>query len=228
MDGIRITVEKSVYQHPATVPRSFHDGSSVRDEEEYDDGEDDEYLYLQPGESTRAQADNRMVGARDGLPGRRFLKEMLSKLRVKTGSGPAGRRTWAMSDGGYEPGRVEGLVAKAPTLPYPSLAPMTQSSMNNSTVASLPSSMKPLPIPNIHTKNAQHASMPPPIRKQGQIPKNYELPDVQFNVQLDKLVDLLPGADRDVLAGYLRRSGQDILAVGRYLEDERNGTIRYH
>jgi len=46
-----------------------------------------------------------------------------------------------------------------------------------------------------------------------------------FNEQLDKLVVLLPQADRDILAGYLRRSGQDILAVGRYLEDEKNGTI---
>ena len=53
------------------------------------------------------------------------------------------------------------------------------------------------------------------------------LPDAQFNVQLDKLVHLLPHADRNVLSGYLRRSGQDILAVGKYLEDEKNGTIMY-
>jgi hypothetical protein len=47
----------------------------------------------------------------------------------------------------------------------------------------------------------------------------------EFNDQLEKLVILLPHADKNILAGYLRRSGQDILAVGRYLEDEKNGKI---
>jgi hypothetical protein len=47
----------------------------------------------------------------------------------------------------------------------------------------------------------------------------------EFNDQLEKLVILLPHADKGILAGYLRRSGQDILAVGRYLEDEKNGAI---
>jgi len=48
----------------------------------------------------------------------------------------------------------------------------------------------------------------------------------EFSRQVDKLADLLPQADRVVLAGYLRRAGQDILAIGQYLEDEKNGTIR--
>ena len=48
----------------------------------------------------------------------------------------------------------------------------------------------------------------------------------EFEEQLDKLTDLLPHADRDVLAGYLRRAKQDILAIGQYLEDEKNGTLR--
>ena len=238
---------------------------------------------------------------------------------------------------------MEDLVTKAPTLPYPSLAPMTRSLTNNSTVTSPPSSMRSLPIPlplsaskstggffssigrkaslkrdkqppspgktlvkktgttpqqkpdplppssaprivggpraipgrshsiiaqpvarrdetqkqadpkrrstvsgkrpslfpppsnkfmppppNAQTLSAHHASMPPPSHKQGQITGQFTLPDAQFNVQLDKLVHLLPHADRNVLAGYLRRSGQDILAVGRYLEDEKNGSIVYH
>jgi hypothetical protein len=50
--------------------------------------------------------------------------------------------------------------------------------------------------------------------------------DPDFVRQVDKLVDLLPHADRGVLAGYLRRAGQDILAIGQYLEDEKNGTIK--
>ncbi|KAJ3532175.1 hypothetical protein NM688_g7462 [Phlebia brevispora] len=49
----------------------------------------------------------------------------------------------------------------------------------------------------------------------------------EFEKQVDKLADLLPHADRKVLAGYLRRAGQDILAIGQYLEDEKNGTLRY-
>ncbi|KAG6911751.1 hypothetical protein DXG01_008001 [Tephrocybe rancida] len=51
-------------------------------------------------------------------------------------------------------------------------------------------------------------------------------PDPEFVRQVNKLVHLLPDADRDVLAGYLRRAGQDILAIGQYLEDEKNGTIK--
>ncbi|KAI0035683.1 hypothetical protein K488DRAFT_82868 [Vararia minispora EC-137] len=47
-----------------------------------------------------------------------------------------------------------------------------------------------------------------------------------FQVQVDKLTELVPHADRDVLASYLRRAGQDILAIGQYLEDEKNGTLR--
>jgi hypothetical protein len=52
--------------------------------------------------------------------------------------------------------------------------------------------------------------------------------DPEFRRQLDKLRDLLPHADRDVLALYLRRSGQDIVAIGRYLEDERTGAIKLY
>lgn len=48
----------------------------------------------------------------------------------------------------------------------------------------------------------------------------------EFERQVDKLMDLLPNADRSILAGYLRRSGQDILAIGQYLEDEKNGKLR--
>jgi hypothetical protein len=44
---------------------------------------------------------------------------------------------------------------------------------------------------------------------------------------VDKLAALLPKADKTVLGGYLRRAGQDILAIGQYLEDEKNGTLRY-
>lgn len=50
--------------------------------------------------------------------------------------------------------------------------------------------------------------------------------DPNFQRQVDKLADLLPHADRTILAGYLRRAGEDILAIGQYLEDEKNGILR--
>jgi len=51
-------------------------------------------------------------------------------------------------------------------------------------------------------------------------------PSPEFSRQVERLADLLPHADKNVLAGYLRRAGQDILAIGQYLEDEKNGSIR--
>ncbi|KDQ64678.1 hypothetical protein JAAARDRAFT_28315 [Jaapia argillacea MUCL 33604] len=50
--------------------------------------------------------------------------------------------------------------------------------------------------------------------------------DPEFIRQVNKLQDLLPHAERDILAGYLRRAGQDIVAIGQYLEDEKNGSIK--
>jgi len=51
-------------------------------------------------------------------------------------------------------------------------------------------------------------------------------PDPKFTEQVDKLAALVPQADRNVLAGYLRRAGSDMLAIGQYLEDERTGVVR--
>lgn len=51
--------------------------------------------------------------------------------------------------------------------------------------------------------------------------------NADFEEQVNKLQNLLPHADRGVLAGYLRRSGQDVMAIGQYLEDEKNGTLKY-
>lgn len=50
--------------------------------------------------------------------------------------------------------------------------------------------------------------------------------DREFISQVNKLADLLPQADREVLAGYLRRAGSDLNAIGQYLEDEKNGLLR--
>lgn len=52
------------------------------------------------------------------------------------------------------------------------------------------------------------------------------LSDPDFVAQLNRLSDLLPHVDKNILAGYLKRSGMDVLAIGQYLEDERMNTIR--
>ncbi|KAF9221929.1 hypothetical protein BS17DRAFT_224448 [Gyrodon lividus] len=54
-----------------------------------------------------------------------------------------------------------------------------------------------------------------------------QMSEAEFNHQVDKLAALLPKADRNILAIYLRRVGQDMLAIGQYLEDEKNNTLRY-
>lgn len=61
-----------------------------------------------------------------------------------------------------------------------------------------------------------HSAIPPPPAS-----------GPEFERQLEDLAALLPHADRNVLAGYLRRAGENILAIGQYLEDEKNGTLRY-
>ncbi|KAK2466459.1 hypothetical protein APHAL10511_002101 [Amanita phalloides] len=75
-----------------------------------------------------------------------------------------------------------------------------------------------------------------PTNTLGQPPATHDLsqdgvidirPDPDFSRQVDRLADLLPHADRDILSVYLRRAGQDILAIGLYLEDEKNGTLRH-
>lgn len=49
-----------------------------------------------------------------------------------------------------------------------------------------------------------------------------------FHLQVEKLSDLLPQADKEVLASYLRRAyNQDpMAAIGTYLEDEKMGLLR--
>jgi len=73
-------------------------------------------------------------------------------------------------------------------------------------------------------------SVTPPTVMEGSTPLE-PVQDIQadpdFTNQVEHLAILLPQAERDVLAGYLRRAaGQDMLAIGQYLEDEKKGTIR--
>lgn len=47
-----------------------------------------------------------------------------------------------------------------------------------------------------------------------------------FDDQVAKLADLLPHAERNILAAYLRRTGEPMIAIGQYLEDEKTGRLR--
>jgi hypothetical protein len=66
-----------------------------------------------------------------------------------------------------------------------------------------------------------------PVQSNGPYHQTYNpASDPEFLRQVDRLAGLVPHADRTILAGYLRRAGQDVLAIGQYLEDEKNGTLR--
>lgn len=75
-------------------------------------------------------------------------------------------------------------------------------------------------------KSTSARSRNPALGRRPSLANVYLEPDAVFMKQVDKLMALIPHADRNVLAGYLRRAGSDMLAVGQYLEDERLGTIR--
>ena len=53
-----------------------------------------------------------------------------------------------------------------------------------------------------------------------------EDPDAEFAANLEKVTDVLPHVDRETLALYLRKAGgEDMRAIGTYLEDERKGVV---
>ncbi|EIW61825.1 uncharacterized protein TRAVEDRAFT_70084 [Trametes versicolor FP-101664 SS1] len=130
----------------------------------------------------------------------------------------------------------------APAIPGgPRAAPgRIQRSKTYSVSASPP---QPSPPENPHPP-IQSPTSPQSIQRQSAIPRRPSLfararpghssvgspaPNVMdpaFQRQVDKLAAILPHADRGILAGYLRRAGEDILAIGQYLEDEKNGTLQ--
>ncbi|KIY45876.1 hypothetical protein FISHEDRAFT_76114 [Fistulina hepatica ATCC 64428] len=71
---------------------------------------------------------------------------------------------------------------------------------------------------------ARHPSLTP--RPSNVVRSPVVTSSAEFERQVDELVTVLPNADRSVLAGYLRRTGQGYLAVGQYIEDQQNGHIR--
>ena len=150
VNSFGIIAGESIYQpntsilDPTTVPGSTHEGGSVRDKEEYDDGEDDEQHYPQHELSTRSRgtADDYMAGSRNDSPGRQYLEEWLYKLRLKTGPGSAvdTHKTWGVpwEDGldDHDEGEAQAAVTDSgiPEIPdttvhqgSPSFPPIPQS-----------------------------------------------------------------------------------------------------
>ncbi|KAH9940566.1 hypothetical protein B0H21DRAFT_576427 [Amylocystis lapponica] len=123
-------------------------------------------------------------------------------------------------------------VAAAPSVPGgPRAAPSRIQRSQTFSVSPSPLAPEPVPTPSIPHQRQSAAARRPSIFARARAAPSGPVqpaftPTPEFERQVDKLADLLPHADRTILAGYLRRSGQDILAIGQYLEDEKNGTIR--
>ncbi|KAJ7228932.1 hypothetical protein GGX14DRAFT_415824 [Mycena pura] len=123
-------------------------------------------------------------------------------------------------------------VASVPSVPGGPRAPP------NRARALRTQSISPVPSPSPFASNATAASRRPSLfaplssmsssesHSQSRSTASASDHGPGFEHQVDKLSDLLPHAERAVLAGYLRRAGQDILAIGQYLEDEKHGTLR--
>ncbi|KAI0366383.1 hypothetical protein BV20DRAFT_1038358 [Pilatotrama ljubarskyi] len=122
------------------------------------------------------------------------------------------------------PGRIQRAktysVAPSPPQPQPQPEPVAVAR------SSPPNSHRQSGVarrPSLFARARQgHVSVSPPAAASG----HATAMDPGFQRQVDKLAAILPHADRDILAGYLRRAGEDILAIGQYLEDEKNGTLR--
>ncbi|KAJ8522964.1 hypothetical protein ONZ45_g534 [Pleurotus djamor] len=129
-------------------------------------------------------------------------------------------------------------LANNPSVPGGPRAPPNRMARASTIMISPPmsnssSSLDTTRSPSVERSRAPHRSYTMLARPQERAPSSGDevidiRPDPDFLRQVDKLADLLPHADRDVLAGYLRRAGQDMVAIGQYLEDEKNGTIRLH
>jgi len=78
------------------------------------------------------------------------------------------------------------------------------------------------PSSSYHSHQPQKSLVPIPQS----LPSTPPLREDEFEEQLVRLGDLLPHVERNVLATYLRRAGQDVKAVGLYIADEQAGRIR--
>ena len=118
-------------------------------------------------------------------------------------------------------------INSTPTVLGGPRAPPGRVVRSQSTVAHPPNKRDQMITPSQQTVQSTTQSLK---RSSSVAPSSYsvapEMNDKLFDKQMEKLTDLLPHVDKKILAVYLRRTGQDILAVGQYLEDERKGTIR--
>ncbi|KAI0698911.1 hypothetical protein BC835DRAFT_625879 [Cytidiella melzeri] len=121
-------------------------------------------------------------------------------------------------------------MTSAPTIPGGPRAPPSRlqrsQTMSVAAPSSAPVDQPPVSISRSDTR-ASVTSRRPSFFHRSAAAQPAPPTDAEFERQVNKLADLLPHADRDVLGGYLRRAGQDILAIGQYLEDEKKGAIRY-
>lgn len=113
----------------------------------------------------------------------------------------------------------------APSVPGGPRAPPNRMQRSQTIIVGPQNSSKAVSPPRSSTASRR----PSLFGGRGSIPEKQPnaMSEDDFNRQLDRLAALLPRADRCILEVYLRRTGQDMLALGQYLEDDKIGTYRY-
>lgn len=122
-------------------------------------------------------------------------------------------------------------ITSAPSVPGgPRALPARVQRSQTLVLSSSPPNSGNNPSTSLHMRRRSNTLKRPSFfgRSPGPSPELDAPTNTEFARQVDRLAELLPHADKDVLAGYLSRAGQDILAIGQYLEDEKNGNVRRH
>lgn len=188
------------------------------------------YPSLLHGYSSRSNSSWTSVGS-ESPRSNNFFSAMGKKASGKKGSSSISGLTGLTSFAGLSP--VTNKLVRSPPIP-PQPRPV------NLPPAPLPGGprARPYRTPSvIGNRTAIHYSSPEDtsataLSRSPSLPASpprgtTSLSSDDFQRQVNRLADVLPHVDRRLLAGYLKHSGQDILAIGQYIEDEKHGTVHY-
>jgi len=122
--------------------------------------------------------------------------------------------TKSMNRQSWQPPPRPPTIEVSPSLPGGPRAPARPSQRLHSALASKAQPHQPM----------QEITISSPLRPSLDTPR---LNNPSSDPSLERLVDLLPHVDPDILAGYLRRAKSDpMVAITNYLEDEKRGHVR--
>jgi len=151
-------------------------------------------------------------------------KTSLKKDKGAASTAPVIGRVLSRSPPRSEPAPRPVVIPSAPSVPGGPRAPPHRMQRSQTIVVS-PQSPSNTPVPHRSSTVVQRPSQLSGRNTLSE--RGSPIDPDEFAHQVDKLSALLPKADRTVLGGYLRRAGQDVLAIGQYLEDEKNGILRH-